>query len=141
MKQFQIKPTSSGTGTLGAAQFEIVDGTSKGRLIFHNFNLINPNPQAVEISSKQLNQLLSAAGTGEDISSLGNDFDEISSVVGDNEVIAVVERRADFKDSNGRFLKISTKERKEMENLMDDELEERGLTKQIGNRIVRFIAA
>ena len=49
IKEATVKATSSGTGVLLSCQFEIEDSSYKGRIVFHNFNLSNPNEKAVQI--------------------------------------------------------------------------------------------
>jgi hypothetical protein len=56
------KPTRDGNGELMNAQFKIIDGEFKGRTIFNNANLENPNEQTVEIAIEQLKNHVAAAG-------------------------------------------------------------------------------
>lgn len=56
-----MKDTKTG-GSLLAAQFEVVDGPGKGRRIFQNFNLVNPNEKAVEIALRDLKAWIIACG-------------------------------------------------------------------------------
>lgn len=44
-----LKDTKAGTGQYIAATFTIKSGEQKGRQIFENFNVENPNPMAVKI--------------------------------------------------------------------------------------------
>lgn len=43
-------------------QFEVLNGKYKGRMFFSNLNLINKNPQAVEIANKELATICKACG-------------------------------------------------------------------------------
>lgn len=55
------KPTASTPGaTYHALTFEITDGEHKGRKVFHNLNLNNPNPQAVQFAQDDLYYLCQA---------------------------------------------------------------------------------
>ena len=58
----EIKPTKAGTGQLLKAQFKIIDGRFKGRIIFTQYNVANPNQTAVNISMKQIKTLCDAIG-------------------------------------------------------------------------------
>jgi hypothetical protein len=59
----EVKPTSSGNGgTLLAYQAEVKEGPGKGRRVFGNFNIQNPNPQATEIGLRQLSAMCHATG-------------------------------------------------------------------------------
>jgi hypothetical protein len=58
----EVTKTKAETGTLLKLQFKIIDGKFKGRIIFGQYNLTNPNAQAVEISRKQMKTLCDAIG-------------------------------------------------------------------------------
>ena len=58
----EMKPTKSGDGSFLALLFEVVDGPYKGRKVFTNLNLRNPNQMAVEIAYKQLSSICHATG-------------------------------------------------------------------------------
>ena len=45
-----------------AVQFEVIEGQHKGRLYFDGFNLVNANPQAVQIALQDIKRWLIAAG-------------------------------------------------------------------------------
>lgn len=49
-------------GSLLKLQFKIIDGKFKGRIIFGQYNIANPNAQCVEISKKQMKTLCDAIG-------------------------------------------------------------------------------
>ena len=58
----EIVPTKNKNGTLLKAQFKVIDGKFKGRVIFSQYNITNPNNTAVEISRKQIKTLCDAIG-------------------------------------------------------------------------------
>lgn len=58
----EVVETKAKTGTLLKLQFKIIDGKFKGRIVFGQYNLTNPNAQAVEISKKQMKTLCDAIG-------------------------------------------------------------------------------
>lgn len=57
-----VKPTKAKTGKYISLTFTIQYGKYKGRLVFTNLNIINPNPVAVEIAQKELATLCRAVG-------------------------------------------------------------------------------
>ena len=61
----ELKPTKSGDGKRLNFQFKVLDGKFKGRIIFTGLNVVNPNPQAVEISMKELTSICKACGKAE----------------------------------------------------------------------------
>ena len=58
----EVVKTKAGTGTLLKLQFKIIDGKFKGRIVFGQYNIENPNEQAVQISRKQMKTLCDAIG-------------------------------------------------------------------------------
>lgn len=58
----EIKPTSAGTGTMLALTFVVLDGAHKGRNLWANLNIRNPNATAQEIAEKQLSAICHATG-------------------------------------------------------------------------------
>ena len=56
------KPTKAGTGAYLEMRLEVIDGPSKGRLLFERLNLWNPNEVAVKIAQQQLASLCRATG-------------------------------------------------------------------------------
>ena len=58
----EFKPTKAKTGHYLACQLKVLDGEYKGRVVFLNLNLDNPNPVAVEIANKELNSICQACG-------------------------------------------------------------------------------
>ena len=53
----ELKLTKAGTGKYLKVEFTIIDEKFENRKIWHNFNLINPNPDAVKIAEKDLAKL------------------------------------------------------------------------------------
>lgn len=62
MVEGEIKPTKAGTGKLFKHKFRVTSGDYEGRLIFGQFNLLNPNPQAQEIGQGEFAVLREAVG-------------------------------------------------------------------------------
>lgn len=58
----EIKDTSKKTGKYIKLKFEILKGEFKGRFVWTNLNIVNPNPVAVEIAQKELATLCRACG-------------------------------------------------------------------------------
>ena len=58
----EVTETKAKTGTLLKLQFKVIDGKYKGRIVFGQYNLTNPNAQAVEISRKQMKTLCDSIG-------------------------------------------------------------------------------
>lgn len=56
----EVKPTKAGNGSYLWLEMEIFDGPMKGRKVFSNLNLDNPNEQAVKIARKELSAILYA---------------------------------------------------------------------------------
>lgn len=57
----EMKPTSKGGQRLELT-FEVIDGPAKGRKVWANLNLDNPNPRAVEIAQRELSAICHAVG-------------------------------------------------------------------------------
>ncbi len=58
----EVKDTKKRDGKYIKAEFEVVSGEFKGRKVFTNFNIQNPNQTAEEIGKKQFGALCSAVG-------------------------------------------------------------------------------
>jgi len=54
------RPTKAEDGHYISLQFKIIDGEHKGRMIFTNLNVDNPNPAAVEIAERNFSSLCHA---------------------------------------------------------------------------------
>ena len=57
-----IEETKSRTGKYIKLTLKVVDGEFKGRQIWTNLNIVNPNPIAVEIATKELATICRAVG-------------------------------------------------------------------------------
>lgn len=57
-----VKETKSGNGKYLTVTWEILDESHKGRKIFNNFNILNPNEKAQAIARGQLSALAKACG-------------------------------------------------------------------------------
>ena len=57
-----FRDTKSGTGRYLHLELSVISADGKGRKIFDNLNLENPNPTAVEIAQRQLAGLVRACG-------------------------------------------------------------------------------
>ena len=58
----EYKPTKANTGHYLQLMMKVAEWKFKGRVIFARLNLDNPNPVAVEISTKELNSICQACG-------------------------------------------------------------------------------
>lgn len=58
----ELRNTKSGDGQYLVLAFQIIDGQRKGRMLWHNLNLINSNTKAVEIAQKELSAICRATG-------------------------------------------------------------------------------
>ena len=58
----EFRDTKAGTGKYLHLELTVVDGPGKGRKIFDNLNLENPNAATVEIAQRQLAGLVQACG-------------------------------------------------------------------------------
>ena len=60
-----VKSTKSGTGEYINVTYRVLDGPSKGRTLFHMFNIKNDNAKAVEIGLGQLKTFMKCSGQKE----------------------------------------------------------------------------
>lgn len=58
--KMEVKDTKNGQGKLLKVQFQVVDGPHANRIIFEQFNIVNPNRQAVQISVGQIRSWIEA---------------------------------------------------------------------------------
>lgn len=58
----EVKDTKAGNGKRLSIRMEVLSEEHNGRMVFHNFNLVNPNPQAVEIGQRELATMVAALG-------------------------------------------------------------------------------
>lgn len=64
-KAGELKATKAGDGSYVKVEFTVIEGEYTGRKIWMTFNVINPNPIAVEIGMAQLKGFFKAAGLTE----------------------------------------------------------------------------
>jgi len=62
LEKSEMKATKAGDGSYLSLMFKIVEGKAKGRTVFTNLNLDNPNPVAVEIAERNFSALCHATG-------------------------------------------------------------------------------
>ena len=60
-----IKKTKAGTGQYIALTMKVIDGDHEGFTLFDNINFDNPNPKAVAIAQRTLQQICVATGLEE----------------------------------------------------------------------------
>ena len=60
-----LADTRSGTGKLVKVTFTVTEGADAGRLVFENFNVKNPNPEAVRIAMQNIKSWCMACGVPE----------------------------------------------------------------------------
>jgi hypothetical protein len=58
----EFRSTKNGSGQYLMLSFQVVDGPSKGRYVWHNLNLKNQNPKAEEIAQRELSAICHATG-------------------------------------------------------------------------------
>ena len=61
----EVRPTKKGDGEFVNVKLRVIDGPQANRFLFQNFNIKNPNPQAVEIGMQQLKSLMKCSGMKE----------------------------------------------------------------------------
>lgn len=61
-KSAELKDTRSGDGQYIKVQFEVIDGQHRGRKLWHQFNVKNPNETAVKIGKGQMKKFFLSAG-------------------------------------------------------------------------------
>lgn len=62
IEKAEVKRTRAGTGHYIGLELQVLDGPHKGRKVFDNINIDNPNPKAVEIGMRSLSALARAIG-------------------------------------------------------------------------------
>jgi hypothetical protein len=60
--QSEMRPTKAGTGQMLWLDMEVLEGPLKGRHVYDQLNLINPNPAAEEIAQRTLSAICHAVG-------------------------------------------------------------------------------
>lgn len=87
----ELKPTKAGTGWYIYTMLNVIGENRNGSKAFFNFNVANPNPEAVRIGKGQLKSMVVAA-TGESMV-----ITDPSQLVGMDCVIKVVEKNGESK--------------------------------------------
>lgn len=59
----EMRPTKDGTGQYLYLELDVLEGVHAGRKLFDRLNLVNPNPEAVQIAQRTLSAICRAAGT------------------------------------------------------------------------------
>lgn len=62
VEKAEVKDTKAGDGKYIKLQLAVLDGEFKGRRLFDNINIVNPNSQCVEIGARSLSALCRAIG-------------------------------------------------------------------------------
>ena len=65
MTKGAMKDTKAGNGKRLACEFDVIGPAYAGRKLFHGFNMVNPNAEAVKISQRQLGDFAEACGKEE----------------------------------------------------------------------------
>lgn len=65
IKGAEIKTTKAGNGKYLAVRYDIANGDHRGRVVFANLTLRNPNIEAERIGRQQLGEMLQAIGQAE----------------------------------------------------------------------------
>lgn len=60
--QSEMRPTKTGTGQLLWLEMDVIEGPHRGRKIWDQLNLVNPNQQTVEIAQRTLSAICHAVG-------------------------------------------------------------------------------
>ena len=58
----EMRPTKDGTGQYLYLEIDILEGDARGRRLFDRLNLINGNPEAVQIAQRTLSSICRAVG-------------------------------------------------------------------------------
>ena len=58
----ELRPTKDGQGQLLWLELDVLEGPLAGRKVFDRLNLVNPNPQTVEIAQRTLSAICHATG-------------------------------------------------------------------------------
>lgn len=62
IEESEMKDTQAGTGEYLALTFQVIEGEFKGRKVWDNLNLKNPNSDTVEIAKSTLSSICRACG-------------------------------------------------------------------------------
>ena len=84
--------TKAGNGSYVKSSFKVLDGESKGRLIFHNFLINHPTARAAHIGREQITKMLKALNVGGGFEALGGDASQLEGYLGQELVLEVTTR-------------------------------------------------
>jgi hypothetical protein len=62
ISQAELKDTKAGNGQYIKLRYDVTGPTHKGRVVFGNLNIKNPNPKAEEVGRQQLGDIMRAIG-------------------------------------------------------------------------------
>lgn len=73
----ELKATKNGTGQFIKTAFVVLAPKFQGRKLFHNFNIINENSEAMRIGKQQLKALMQSSGLTQEQINQFNDTDQL----------------------------------------------------------------
>lgn len=73
----ELKATKNGTGQFIRTTFVVLAPKYQGRKLFHNFNIINENSEAMRIGKQQVKALMQAGGLTQEQINQFNDTDQL----------------------------------------------------------------
>ena len=85
-----VVATKAGNGEYIKLRFKILNTDHRNKILFHTFNMVNPNSEAVKIGMQQLKGYMTSAGF------TNFKFNEINDLCG-KQVLAVVKLKEDNK--------------------------------------------
>ena len=93
--------TKAGTGSYVKSSFKVLDGDSKGRLVFHNFLINHPTARAAQIGREQITKMLKAMNVNGGFEAIGQDASQLSEFFGQELILEVtVENDATYGANN-----------------------------------------
>jgi len=58
----EVKETANKKGNFIAVEYKVMDGEHSGKVVIDRFNIVNTNPEAVDIGKNQLKTMITAGG-------------------------------------------------------------------------------
>jgi hypothetical protein len=101
LKTIEEKKSKAGDQMV-TAQFEVVDGDMKGRLIFDNYLVTHKNPDVPEFAKNRVSRFLQAVGVQGGFDEVGNDYSALEEYVGKS-FIAGVAYSKPYKNKDGEL--------------------------------------
>ena len=93
--------TKAGNGSYVKSSFKVLDGDSKGRLVFHNFLINHPTARAAQIGREQITKMLKAMNVNGGFEAIGQDASQLSEFFGQELILEVtVENDATYGANN-----------------------------------------